>query len=115
MRIVCFIRYRIDPFQRDAFRRYADNWRTIIPRCGGGLLGYFLPYEGSNDIGFGLVAFAGLADYERYRERLRDDAQARANFEFAARERFILSERRSFLEVADAAFVQTALAAAGVS
>ena len=47
MQITCFIRYEIDPFQRDAFKKYADNWARIIPRCGGDLLGYFLPYEGT--------------------------------------------------------------------
>jgi hypothetical protein len=41
--ITCFIRYEIDPFQREAFREYAQNWLRIIPRCGGELLGYFLP------------------------------------------------------------------------
>ena len=43
MPITCFIRYQIDPFQRKAFRRYAEAWGRIIPRCGGNLLGYFLP------------------------------------------------------------------------
>jgi hypothetical protein len=33
MRIVCFIRYDIDPFQRAAFKNYAENWARIIPRC----------------------------------------------------------------------------------
>jgi hypothetical protein len=33
--ITCFIRYQIDPFQRDAFKEYAENWGHIIPRCGG--------------------------------------------------------------------------------
>jgi NIPSNAP len=50
MNLVCFIRYQIDPFQREAFRKYAQNWGAIIPRCGGRLLGYFLPHEGTNDI-----------------------------------------------------------------
>jgi hypothetical protein len=47
--ITCLIRYQIDPFQRDAFKKYAENWGRIIPRCGGHLVGYFLPYEGTND------------------------------------------------------------------
>lgn len=47
--ITCFIRYQIDPFQREAFKEYAQNWGHIIPRCGGHLLGYFLPHEGTND------------------------------------------------------------------
>jgi hypothetical protein len=52
MTITCIIRYQIDPFQRDAFKRYAENWGRIIPRCGGRLIGYFLPYEGTNDVGW---------------------------------------------------------------
>ena len=50
MTITCFIRNQIDPQQRDAFSRYAQNRGRIIPRCGGNLIGYFLPHEGSNDI-----------------------------------------------------------------
>ena len=57
MAITVFIRYRIDPFQRDHFERYAEAWARIIPRCGGHLVGYFLPHEGTNDIAWGLIAF----------------------------------------------------------
>src|ERR1700728_5479361 len=57
MKITCIIRYQIDPFQRNAFKKYAENWGRIIPRCGGELIGYFLPYEGTNDVGWGLIAF----------------------------------------------------------
>ena len=32
--LTCFIRYQIDPQQRDAFKRYAEAWGRIIPRCG---------------------------------------------------------------------------------
>ncbi|MEO7577961.1 MAG: NIPSNAP family protein [Massilia sp.] len=104
MRITCFIRYQIDPFQREAFARYAENWGRIIPRCGGHLVGYFLPHEGSNDIAWGLIAFDSLAAYEAYRARLRDDAEGRANFAMAQAQRFILREERSFLEAVDGAF-----------
>jgi hypothetical protein len=98
MRITCFIRYQIDPFQRDAFRTYAEAWGRFIPRCGGHLLGYFVPHEGSNDIAWGLVGFDSLAAYEAYRERLRADPEGRENFALAQRERFILREERSFCE-----------------
>lgn len=107
--ITCFIRYEIDPFQREAFRRYAVAWARIIPRLGGQLLGYFLPHEGSNYEAWGLVAFASLADYEAYRARLRRDPEAMANFEFAQRERFILREERRFTEVVPEAFQQDAM------
>ncbi|MEO4049077.1 NIPSNAP family protein [Pseudomonas sp. CAU 1711] len=98
MTITCFIRYQIDPFQREAFREYAENWGRIIPRCGGHLLGYFLPHEGSNDIAWGLIAFPSLAAYETYRARLKSDPEGRANFAMAQEKRFILREERSFLE-----------------
>ena len=83
MTITCFIRYQLDPFQRDAFRTYAENWGRIIPRCGGHLVGYFLPHEGTNDEAWGLIAFASLAAYETYRNRLKADPEARENFAFA--------------------------------
>ncbi len=98
MAITCFIRYQIDPFQREAFKTYAQNWANIIPRCGGHLLGYFLPHEGSNDIAWGLIGFDSLAAYETYRARLRQDPQGRANFAMAQTMRFILREERSFTE-----------------
>jgi hypothetical protein len=96
MQIVCFIRYRIDPFQRDAFEAYARNWLTIIPRCGGDLLGYFMPHEGTSDEAWGLIGFDSLAAYEAYRARLRADADGMANFRMAQEKRFILSEQRTF-------------------
>ena len=101
MTITCFIRYQIDPFQREAFRRYAENWGRIIPRCGGHLLGYFLPNEGTNDEAWGLVAFDSLATYEAYRTRLKRDPEARDNFALAQEQRFILREQRSFTEVVE--------------
>jgi len=96
--VTCFIRYQIDPFQLESFKAYAAKWSTIIPRCGGNLVGYFLPHEGTNDVAWGLISFENLATYEVYRARLRADAEARANFDFARRNRFILREERTFLE-----------------
>lgn len=98
MPITCFIRYEIDPFQRDAFLRYAEAWARIIPRCGGHLIGYFLPHEGSNVEAWGLIGFDSLAAYEAYRARLKHDPEGRANFEFARTQRFITREERRFCE-----------------
>ena len=101
MPITCFIRYEIDPFQLDAFRQYAENWGRIIPACGGHLVGYFLPHEGTNDVAWGLIAFESLAAHERYRLRLKADPQGSENFAFAQAHRFILREERSFVSVVD--------------
>ncbi|MCC7284788.1 MAG: NIPSNAP family protein [Burkholderiaceae bacterium] len=98
MTIACFIRYQIDPFQRDAFKLYAERWGRIIPRCGGHLIGYFVPHEGTNDEAWGLVSFDSLAAYEAYRQRIKADAEGRANFEFAQDKRFIVREQRTFVE-----------------
>ena len=103
-KLTCFIRYQIDPFQREAFQTYATTWGKVIPRCGGHLLGYFLPSEGTNDIAWGLIAFESLAAYEVYRKRLRVDAESVANFQFAQSKRFILREERTFLEIVEGTF-----------
>ena len=99
MTLLCVIRYQIDPFQRDAFRTYAESWGRIIPRCGGHLVGYFLPHEGTNDIAWGFIGFESLASYETYRGRLRADSAARDNFDFAQSRRVILREERNFVEL----------------
>lgn len=108
MTITCFIRYEIDPFQCAAFKEYCDNWGRIIPRCGGNLVGYFLPLEGTNYEAWGLIAFDSLAAYEAYRARLRSDEEGKANFAMAQEKRFILREERTFTEVVDAAFQRAA-------
>ena len=98
VKIACFIRYQIDPFKLEYFRKYAQNWGRIIPRCGGQLIGYFLPHEGTNDIAWGLIGFESLAAYETYRAKLKTDVDARDNFSFAVNNRIILREERTFLE-----------------
>jgi len=98
VKIVVFIRYQIDPYKLEDFRKYAQNWARIIPRCGGHLLGYFMPHEGTNDVGWGLIGFDSLAAYEAYRAKLKADQEARENFSLAFNNRVILREERSFLE-----------------
>ena len=102
--VTCVIRYEIDPFQREEFKRYAENWGRIIPRCGGHLVGYFLPHEGTNNIAWGLIAFDSLAAYELYRARLKSDDAARDNFAMAQTKRLILREERNFVEVVEGTF-----------
>jgi hypothetical protein len=97
MAVTVSIRYVIDPFKSEAFERYARTWITIIPRCGGNLLGYFMPHEGTNNIAWALISCDSLAAYETYRAQLRVDQESLANFDFAKRERLILSEGRTFL------------------
>ena len=97
MTVTVFIHYRIDPFKRDAFEEYARRWLTIIPKCGGNVLGYWMPHEGTNNIAYGLLSFESLAAYEAYRARIKADAEGKANFDFAQKEKFIHVEERTFL------------------
>ena len=97
MTVTVFIRYQLDPFKRAMFEEYAKRWLTIIPKCGGDLVGYWMPHEGTNNIAWGLISFDSLASYEAYRARLKKDPEGAANFRFAAEKRFILSEERTFL------------------
>src|ERR1700738_3321963 len=92
-----FIRYQLDPFKRAMFEEYARRWLTIIPKCGGDLVGYWMPHEGTNNIAFALISFENLATYETYRARLRADQEGVANFNFAEDNKFILAEERTFL------------------
>ena len=101
MKVTCVIRYEIDPYQREAFKQYAENWGRIIPRCGGHLVGYFLPHEGTNNVAWGLIAFDSLASYEAYRTRLKADPEGRENFAMANSKRLILREERNFVETVD--------------
>jgi hypothetical protein len=97
MAVTVFIRYQLDPFKRAMFEQYARRWLTVIPRCGGDLVGYWMPHEGTNNIAFALISFENLAAYENYRARLRSDPEGLANFDFAEQNKFILAEERTFL------------------
>lgn len=97
MAITVFIRYQIDPFKRDLFEAYSKRWLAIIPACGGDLVGYWMPHEGTNNIAFAMISFESLAAYESYRARLRGNAEGAANFAFAEEHKFILAEERTFL------------------
>jgi hypothetical protein len=97
MTVTCCIRYVIDPYKREAFEAYARRWGEIIPRCGGDLIGYFMPHEGTNNTALAMISFASLADYEAYRARIKADPDGIANFHFAEEQKFILGEERTFL------------------
>ena len=97
MTITVFIRYQIDPSKRAKFEEYSRRWLTIIPKCGGNVLGYWMPHEGTNNIAFGLLSFDSLAEYESYRARVKKDPDGKDNFNFADSERLILAEERTVL------------------
>jgi len=94
------IRYKINPNKLSDFEEYARNWPKPIERCGGKLIGYFLPTKlaGPTDSALALIDFPSLAAYEEYRRRLMEDPEARQNVAHAERSGCILVEDRSFLQ-----------------
>jgi hypothetical protein len=87
----------LDPHHLPDFEDYALRWPPIITRCGGNLLGYFLPKEGANNFALALIDFESLAAYETYRKKLAEDSDAKENVAHAQQTRCILVEERSFL------------------
>ena len=91
--ITCCVRYEIDPYQVEAFERFARRWIKLVRKHGGTHHGYFLPSEGASDVALALFSFPSLAEYERYRERfgvdpefieadrIRDDTRCVVRFE----------------------------------
>lgn len=100
--ITCFIRYEIEPTRKAEFERYAKVWGQVIPRCGGDLIGYFAPHEGTTTTAYAVFNIESLAAYEAYRAHLREDKEGMENFQFAQRERFIRREDRQFYTLCSA-------------
>ena len=99
--ITICIRYTIDPRKHDRLRAsMLASWPQPIQRCGGQLLGYFLPTKmaGATNLAYALINFPSLADYEKYREALMNDPGAIENFAFADRSGCLLIEDRSVLQ-----------------
>ena len=98
--ITLSIRYTIEARKRADFERYARSLTKIIPRCGGELVGYWLPtkFAGPTNEALGLIGFRTLAAYEQYRERLAADPDNAEAIRLAEESGCILVEDRSILE-----------------
>jgi hypothetical protein len=97
--ITLCIRYTIDQNQYRNFEEYARAWPEPIRRCGGDLLGYFLPTKlaGPTNTALALINFSNLDAYEKYREALAADQAAATNVAAIEKSGCILCEDRSFL------------------
>ena len=98
--ITLCIRYTLDARKRDDFERYARGLTRIIPRCGGDLVGYWLPtkFAGPTNVALALINFPSLAAYEQYRERLGQDPDNVEGVRRAEESGCILVEDRAFME-----------------
>jgi len=94
------IRYQIDHNKYRDFEAYARAWPEPIRKCGGDLIGYFLPTKlaGRTNEALALISFPDLAAYQKYREALAKDPDAIKNVACIESAGAILCEDRSFLQ-----------------
>jgi hypothetical protein len=71
-----------------------------ITRSGGKIIGYFLPtdYAGPTNEAHGLIEFPSLAEYEKYRHTLAEDAGHKTNNTELERSGAIISVVRSIVK-----------------
>ena len=74
------------------------RWLTIIPKCGGECLGYWMPHEGTNNIALRADFRSRVSPPTRaIAPGCGRQAEGMANFNFAEENKFILAEERTFL------------------
>ncbi len=96
--ITCYLRYVIDPYKVSEFEQYAKMWIPLVNKFGGTHHGYWLPYEGADNIAVALFSFPSLTAYEAYREKIPQDEDCRKAFRFKEETRCIVSIERSFMK-----------------
>lgn len=98
--ITLCIRYTIDQNKLPDFEAYAKAWPPIIARCGGRLIGYYLPTKiaGPTNFAMAIIDFESLAAYQCYRDKLGQDPDAKENVHRIERTGCILNEDRAILQ-----------------
>ena len=96
--VTCYLRYVIDPYKLADFEKYAKMWIPLVNKFGGTHHGYFLPHEGANNIAIALFSFPKLANYEAYRDKIKQESECQEAFRHARKTRCIISFERSFMK-----------------
>ena len=96
--ITCYLRYVIDPYKLAEFEKYGKMWIPLVNKLGGTHHGYFLPYEGANNIAIALFSFPSLAAYEEYRMKMVKVGSRHTEGETPKETRCIVSYERSFMK-----------------
>ena len=95
--VTCYLKYVIDSYKLNEFEKYAKLWIPIVNRMGGIHHGYFMPYEGANNIAYALFSFPNLSKYEEYRKEIYTDKECQSALAYAEETRCIISYERSFM------------------
>lgn len=98
MLTLCIL-YKFNPDKIAGIRKYFENEQRVIERCGGKIIGYFLPtdFAGPTDEATGLIDVPSMAAYEAYRQRLADDPEHKDNVAALTESGATVSMVRSFI------------------
>lgn len=96
--ITCYLKYTIDPYKVEEFTKYGKMWIPLVNEMGGNHHGYFVPYEGANNIGYALFSFPSLSEYETYRNKIHHDDRCINALKYAKETGCIFSFERSFVK-----------------
>jgi len=97
--ITLCIRYKFNPDKLADIARYFEDEQRVIERCGGRIVGYFLPtdFAGATDEAMGLIDIPSLAVYEDYRKALADDPEHTQNIARLTNSGAQVAMNRSFI------------------
>ena len=93
------IRYKFNPEKLADIAQYFEEEQPVIERCGGRIVGYFLPtdFAGATDEAIGLIDLASLAAYQDYRKALADDPEHKENIARLGQSGARVTMNRSFI------------------
>lgn len=91
------MKYIIDPYKIKKLEVYSKMWIRLVNKLGGTHQGYFLPYEGANNIAFPLFTFPSLTAHEAYRVKTTIGTECLDAFRYAEETKCILSYEKSFM------------------
>jgi len=98
------IRYKFNPEKIADIARYFEEEQPVIERCGGRIVGYFLPtdFAGATDEAIGLIDIPSLEVYEDYRKALADDPEHKENIARLEHSGAQVAMNRSFIRRVEA-------------
>jgi NIPSNAP len=93
------IGYKFNPDKLADLTRYFEEEQSVIERCGGKIVGYFLPtdFAGATDEAIGLIDLPSLAAYEDYRKALANDPGHKENIAQLEQSGAQVAMKRSFI------------------
>jgi len=102
--ITLCIRYKFNPDKIADVAQYFEDGQRVIERCGGRIIGYFLPtdFAGPTDEAMGLIDIPSVAVYEDYGRALADDPEHKGNIARLTNSCAEVAMNRSFIRRVEA-------------